>query len=1024
MGYPPEERLPMLEAVWTQIPVGIALYSAAHGRFMDANPAMLSMLGYSGAELTGCPAADLLHPEERAMFAPERLQTFMNRIPCPQEDWGELQFVHKSGQSVWVQVRVLSVLEKGQSVLFMIKDVSLEREQRKSNQNNEALAQLMTNSKHDMISFTTPEGILTYISPSCKELLGYEPEEMIGKSRFEFYHPDEFKNITPEEFYSGGDVKQRRLRHKQGNYLWFEISFQRMFDERGNMELMLGMGRDITYRKNVEHILAEAQRIAHIGSWDWHIAEGKLYFSEEARRIFGYALDQVEDEKLEHLYSVMPPEDRERLRECMRETAATGMPREITYRIYLPSRELRVIHAQWEMTWQHDGKPHRCIGYAQDITGKVEMERMLRESEQRYRSLFEYNPFCVFQMDLTGRMLTANPHVESLTGWSVSDIQDHSFLKIIHPREINRIKKQFVRVREGNACTTECAILHKNGSWIDLNLTLLPIIVENKVAGVYGIANDITEQKRYVEQIEKLNDERTLLLNAVSEGIAGLDANGDMTFINPAGAKIFGFEPGEEKEALRQISLLNVHGPDGSVFPEGHTPIERALRDGIPRRNQEGVFWRRDGSSFFASYQVSPLDREQARGVVVVFRDLTEEQEIIRAKESAERADQAKSEFLAIMSHELRTPMNGIIGMAELLAEMNLLQEQRELVEVIVGSGHSLLKIVNEILDFSKMEAGKLEIHMGPLSVPLILSDVAELFRRRGESKNLVIRTEIDPAIPDLLAGDEGRLRQILINLVGNAVKFTDSGSVFISVKLMHSDLDRAFLEFRVRDTGIGIPLDRQHQLFHSFCQLHPSINRKYGGTGLGLAISKKLVELMGGSIGVESDEGKGALFHFTLPLDYLKEHGVVQEAPPERAEAAMPVEELYGPLRLLVAEDNEANRMLLKIILGRLGYYPDWVEDGLEALQRIRQTPYDIVLLDIQMPRMDGLEVVSLIKRELLPWSMPVFIAITAFARQEDRAICLEAGMDDYVCKPIRRMDIEALLEKWSPVIKSHSFR
>lgn len=684
MGYPPKERLPMLEAVWEQVPFGIAIYSAGSGRLMDANPAVQSMLGYSSAELMGCRAEEILAPADRGMFAPERLNALVDRFPFPQENWGELQFIHKSGHPVWIEVRALSALMKERTVLFMMKDVSREREERKNFQNNEALAQLMTNSKHDMISFTTPDGILTYISPSCKDLLGYEQEEMIGKSRFDFYHPDEFRDLTPEEFYAGGGVKQRRLRHKQGNYLWFEISFQRMFDKRGNMELMLGMGRDITYRKNVEHILAEAQRIAHIGSWDWHIAEGKLYFSEEARRIFGYAVEQVEDEKLGNLFLVMPPEDCERLRDCMRETAATGMPRKITYRIFLPSREQRVIHAQWELTWHNDGKPHRCIGYAQDITVKVEMERMVRESEQRYRSLFEYNPFCVFQMDLSGRMLAANPHVESLTGWSIGNIQDHSFLKIIHPREINRIKKQFVQVREGEACTTECAILHKNGSWIDLSLTLLPIIVDDKVAGVYGIANDITMWKRYVEQIEKLNDERTLLLNAVSEGIAGLDARGNMTFINPAGARIFGFEQGEEREALRRISLLNVHSPDGSVFPEGHTPIERALRDGIPRRNLEGIFWRRDGSSFFASYQVSPLDREHARGVVVVFRDLTEEQEIIRAKESAERADQAKSEFLAIMSHELRTPMNGIIGMAELLAEMSLQPEQRELADVIV----------------------------------------------------------------------------------------------------------------------------------------------------------------------------------------------------------------------------------------------------------------------------------------------------------------------------------------------------
>ncbi|MDF2938812.1 MAG: sensor histidine kinase, partial [Paenibacillaceae bacterium] len=579
MGYPPEDRLPVLEAVWEHIPVGIALYSVNSGMWIDANPSVLSMLGYSGDEMKRIRAEDILAPEDRVFFAQDRLLTLMESCPFRQEDLGELQFLHKDGHSVWVQLRAISSIAKEGSevgVVFLMKDVTREKEARKHNQNNEALAQLMNNSKHDLISFTTPDGILTYISPSCRELLGYEQEEMVGKSRFEFYHPDEYRNVTPEQFYAGGDVKQRRLRHKKGNYLWFEISFQHMFDERGNMELMLGMGRNITDRKKVENILAEAQRIAHIGSWDWHIAEGKLYFSEEARRIFGYAVGREEDERLGNLFDIIHREDRERLRECLRETAATGISREITYRIFLTPQEMRVIHAHWDITWQSDGKPHRCVGYVQDITGKVEMERLLRESEQRYRSLFEYNPFCVFQMDLSGRMLAANPNGESLTGWTVSDIQDHSFLKIIHSREINRIKKQFIQVREGKACTTECAILHKNGSWIDLSLTLLPIIVDDRVAGVYGIANDITEQKRYVEQIEKLNDERMLLLNAVSEGIAGLDANGNMTFINPAGAKIFGFEPGEEKEALRHISLLNIQSPDGSVFPEGHTPIDRA----------------------------------------------------------------------------------------------------------------------------------------------------------------------------------------------------------------------------------------------------------------------------------------------------------------------------------------------------------------------------------------------------------------------------------------------------------------
>ncbi|OMD44164.1 PAS domain-containing hybrid sensor histidine kinase/response regulator [Paenibacillus odorifer] len=503
------------------------------------------------------------------------------------------------------------------------------------------------------------------------------------------------------------------------------------------------------------------------------------------------------------------------------------------------------------------------------VEERKQFEFKLQENEQRYKSLFEYNPSAVYSMNLQGDYLTANANLEKLTGYSLEELIGMYFGPVVHEKDMEKTLYHFNLAAKGYPQSYDLTLIHKEGHFIEINTTNIPIIVDDQVVGVYGISRDITERTRYTEQIEKLSNEYTLILNAVSEGIFGLDMEEKVTFINPAGLHMLGYEH-DEIMGHTYLDHIQQTALDGIHYRPEESPLIKAIRSGGSYQSKDAVLWRKDGTSFLAEYQVTPLfDKGEPKGVVVVFRDITDEKEIIRAKESAEKADQAKSEFLAIMSHEIRTPMNGIVGMTDLLAETELDEEQREYTNIIKESSSSLLYILNEILDYSKIEAGKMMIVHEPVHLREVLDSVTDLFMAKALEKNLELSYSMAPGVPTFIMGDAGRLRQVLVNLVSNAIKFTDRGNVCIYVERNLSVVSKkSTLKFNVRDTGIGIPLEKQHQLFQSFYQLHSSFNRKYAGTGLGLAICKKLVELMGGAIAVESSEGEGSNFYFTLQIN------------------------------------------------------------------------------------------------------------------------------------------------------------
>jgi PAS domain S-box-containing protein len=644
-----------------------------------------------------------------------------------------------------------------------------------------------------------------------------------------------------------------------------------------------------------------------------------------------------------------------------------------------------------------------------EVAERNQAQRSLEERTAFLNSLIQNSPVAIVAIGVDDSVKMCNPAFENIFRFRQSDILGRQLPELLAPPdlvdEITNNKNKLARGETGHIVTRRS---RSDGMAVDVEVYSVPLFSGGIQTGAVLLYMDITERKK----AELALKERTTFLNSLIEmtplAVAVLSPDFRLQMCNRAFENLFLYR----RQEILGHHMARIIPADLSLEGEAHRDAllsGKTLHVTTQRR-------RSDGSAVDVEvFSVALGGAKDAAGYLLLYQDITDrklaEDALLRAKEAAESASQAKSEFLANMSHEIRTPMNGIIGMTELALDTQLTAEQSEYLNLVKTSAASLLSLINDILDFSKIEAGKLDLDVTDFALRQSVGETLKALGFRAHQRGLELAWRVAPDVPDYLSGDVSRIRQVLVNLVGNAVKFTERGEVVVEIERdPQSTQATAVLHFCVRDTGIGIAKEKQAMVFGAFTQADSSTTRKYGGTGLGLAITKRLVDLMGGKLWLESEQGLGSRFHFTIRFEIA----AGQPAP------HYPDPRILSHASILVVDDNKTNRLILVETLGRWGMQVATAKDAAEALEiltraGIRGSRFAAVISDLQMPDMDGFEFVENIRKSALFGRVPVLL-LSSSAQQGERERCRRLEISAYLTKPIQPSELlDAILNTLS---------
>ena len=942
----------------------------------------------------------------------------------------------------------LSVIKLDLDNLIQEKEIS-----KKDLQESEEKYRLLAENASDTIWMLNMDGAFTYHSPSIRKLRGYSPDEanrialeqtITPVSMPLLLHTTEEENTKPLADRWADRIVELEMYRKDGGTIWTESLVRAVRDTDGNVTGLQGSTRDITDRKKVEDALnkSEAQyRLladnAQDQIWLMDLNLKPTYISPSVEKIRGYTFEEIVQLPLDKQLTAIS------FQSAM-EFFSIEMPKaqaDPTY--FARPLELEFYNKDGSTLWSENtfsqirdenGKQLSILGVGRDITVRKQAEEALRQSEEKYRWVMNNMADIISVLDMNLRFTYVSPSVMRVRGYTAEEAVEQTLDQTLTPESMTIAAKFFEEEMKLEASGTadpfrnrilEVAQYHKDGSiiWLENSLSFIRDAAQ-KAVGISSVSRDITERKRVEENLRKSEEKYRNILESIEDGYFEVDLTGNLTFFNRSICNILNY-PREELLGLNNRAYMN---------PENAKKVFQAFNEilvtRVPSKGFEWEVIQKGGArrhiEVSVSLMVSPegmptgfrgiardvSERKEIELELKNHRELLEEMitartsELAEAMRKSEYANKAKSQFLANMSHEIRTPLNGILGMAEVCLKTELDEEQKHIVGTITKEANSLLGIINEILDFSKIESGKLEIEQIPFDLRTLFEDMTESFSYRTINKGLELIFFISPETPTRLVGDPGRFRQILKNLIDNAFKFTHEGGIYVKAEPTQDMGDKIKLRFIVKDTGIGISKEKQAIVFESFTQADGSTTRKYGGTGLGTTISKQLTEMMGGEIGVDSDEGKGSTFWFTVV--FSKQSETVFHRSKE-----LPL----SNVRVLVVGDNKTSRQTIVEYVNSWGFIPVEATSAKEALSILKryiasEEQVNLVLSDLNMPDVNGFDLAREIRSVEFFNSVPI-IVITAYGNAGDGKTCRDIGIEGYLTKPIKGKDLRGTIER-----------
>jgi PAS domain S-box-containing protein len=853
-------------------------------------------------------------------------------------------------------------------------------------------------------------------------------------------------------------------------YLWTDWEFLALSDESGQLREIQGIGLNVTDKVQAQQVkeeaiqtLSYAMTYARMGSWKLDFLTQELMFSHELRALL--AMDDETPDKIlleEFLHQYIVPEDlvlvNEKFTEAIQNKDNKEYETSFSCRVITREGWMRYLFIKGKVINEFGG-----FGIAQDITAQKESENALVNSEQKFRLLAENSEDIISVHAADGTIWYLSPSVTNVLGYEVDEVIGRSIMDYVHPDDRHKFipkPEEPSSLHENESLIVRYRIYKKDGSYIWLETIIKPIIDRNEVIKLICTSRNITEQRAAQDKLKK----KDLLLHAVAQATHSLLINTDLNQAIANSIEILGtmamvsrvyifqnqYNKEEQSWFTTEVFEWNEEASNSRIHEPfmKNIPFERIEKIIIPlQQNLPFVSYKKSESDpqliaiyekqkvesslaipiylkdafwGFVGFDEVKSEREWNEAEFSILRSFASslsaaierkqiEVELVQAKEVAESASRAKSEFLANMSHELRTPMNGIIGFTDLVLTTDLQKTQRDYLQNVKKSAYGLLEIINDILDFSKIEAGKLHIDHTLFKLDELIEETIDILTVKAFEKKLEMLYRADQDIPSQFLGDPVRIRQVMVNLLGNAIKFTKEGEIFVSIHKggdIYWKEDRKFLNFiiQVKDTGIGIAREKLQKIFESFTQADSSTTRKYGGTGLGLAISKSLAELMGGYLTVESEPGKGSVFALHLPIEIAN----------EQPEVLLPSKPLLN--KVLVVDDNLTNLRLMQETLGYFHIHCEISSSGPDALQKIKQAeeinePFDLIITDHQMPGMDGITLVKEIKSHLPGSNHPVILMLSSLEKSMYQYEADKIGINKFISKPVKMHELNSTL-------------